>query len=114
VLVEVADADELVELLLPALFAAALMSMGITSGLLPALPTLTEPSDATTSGLAAKKLRVYLNGQHQHWNQHLRGSTATYMTFWAMYGCAQEGIWLISMLEPQLAAMELFAVCMFM
>jgi hypothetical protein len=36
----------------------------------------------------------------------------TYMTFWAMYGCAQEGIWLMSMAEPQLAAMLLFMVCM--
>lgn len=34
------------------------------------------------------------------------------MTFSAMYDCAQEGILLMSMAEPQLAAMLLFMVCM--
>jgi hypothetical protein len=36
----------------------------------------------------------------------------TYITFWAIYGCAQDGILLMSMLAPQLPAMVLFIVCM--
>lgn len=69
--------------------------MGIMAGapLAPNLLISTVPSDPMTSELAAKKERVY-------------------MMFSAMDCCAHPGTALISMLEPQAAAMLLFAVCM--
>jgi len=56
VLVEVATSVDELE----ALSATCVMSIGIISGLLPALPKLTDPSAAITSGLDAKKLRMYM------------------------------------------------------
>jgi len=92
---EVADADDDALELLPlaALLTAAVTSIGIINGLLPAFPRLTEPSDPITSGLEARKVRVYI-------------------TFSAIDDCAQEGSALISMLEPHEAAAVLLAVCM--
>jgi hypothetical protein len=49
----------------PALFRAWVMSIGIMYGLPFELPRLTVPSSDMTSGFEAKKLRVYLNRQHQ-------------------------------------------------
>jgi len=78
---------------LAASFAAWLMSIGIMYGLPLELPRLKVPSADITSGLAPPNKREY-------------------MTFSATYCCAHSGIWLMSMLLPQLAAMLLFAVCM--
>jgi hypothetical protein len=52
---EVGDPEDVEELAV-----AAVMSLGTMSGVVPALDRLTTPSSDKTSGLAAKKVRVYL------------------------------------------------------
>jgi len=74
--------------------ATAVMSCGIIIGAPFKLLKETDPSSLITSGLAAKKVRVNI-------------------TFSAKASCAQSGIAVMSIEEPQAAAALLFAVTMF-
>jgi hypothetical protein len=65
----VAEGEDAVEVELASLTTAE-MSWGIINGLLPALLRSMEPSALRTSGLEARKVRVYLNNTDKHPGGH--------------------------------------------
>jgi hypothetical protein len=87
---------------LASLLAATVMSGGTIKGLLPAAPRLT-PLEVMTSGLAAKKVRVYLE-RHRLVNPEKGNRRMGYMVFSATYLYDHSGKLLMSMLPPQVAA----------
>jgi hypothetical protein len=96
------DDDELA-----ALLSAAVMSCGIIKGFPPAALRSITPSSLMTSGLAAKKLRVYLKNVKFQRLATNQDNIETYITFSATYECDQSGKDETSMLPPQVEALSL-------